>query len=303
MSTAAVHELEESRLGALAAVIAVTVWGIGPVLIKFVSLPSMTIALYRFWIGAVVFTAALYLRGARLDRTVLRQSAPGGLVFAANIAFFFAAVKQTTVTDASVIAALQPVILLFVASRRFGERIRLADVALSGVSLAGVLLVITGTASTSAHHRLLGDVLAVGALITWAWYFVASKAARQHLGALEYQAGLLVVGAAALTPVALLAVHQTWPTSGQWAWLLVIALGPGGGHLLMNWAHGHIQLSVASLLTLASPAISAVGAALFVDEPLVAAQVVGVGVVLGALALIVVNNTRTAAAAAVEPVE
>src|SRR5438067_1233705 len=131
MSTATARE--QSHRAEIAAAVAVTVWGIGPVLIKFVDLPSMSIALYRFWIGAIFFTAVLYARGQRVDRTVLRRSAPGGVVFTANIVMFFGAVKLTTVTDASVIAALQPVLLLFVASRRFGERIRPADLALSAM--------------------------------------------------------------------------------------------------------------------------------------------------------------------------
>src|ERR1041385_6019656 len=94
-----------TRLTDAAAIAAVTVWGIGPVLIKF-------------WIGAAVFTAALYARGQRLTAAVIRQSVVGGVVFALNLITFFTAVKLTTVTDASVITALQPALLLFVASRR-----------------------------------------------------------------------------------------------------------------------------------------------------------------------------------------
>ena len=78
-------------------------------------------------------------------------------------------------------------------------------------------------------------------------------------------------------------------------WLVVIAVGPGGGHLLMNWAHAHVRLSITSLLTLASPVISAVGAAVALGEPLFALQVAGMAVVIASLAAVVYRMSGTEA--------
>jgi drug/metabolite transporter (DMT)-like permease len=276
------------RLASLsAAVIAVVAWGIGPVLIKFVHLPGLAVAFYRLWLGALMWLVVLYLRGGRLSRSVLWRSTPGGVAFGLNVALFFTAVKLTTVTDASIISALQPALVLLVVGRMFGERVTRYDALWTALAIAGVVLVVAAGGSGGGGD-IGGDVLAVGALAAWTWYFLASKTARRQLGALDYQAALALVAAVVITPVALAAGATPAPrTLGNVWWLVVIAVGPGGGHLLMNWAHAHVRLSITSLLTLASPVISAVGAAVALGEPLFALQVAGMAVVIASLAAVV----------------
>ena len=63
---------------------------------------------------------------------------------------------------------------------------------------------------------------------------------------------------------------------------------PGTGHLLMNWAHRHVRLTVASMAELLAPPVSMIGAVIFVDEPIGrATQAVGGAVVLAALAAVI----------------
>ena len=74
-------------------------------------------------------------------------------------------------------------------------------------------------------------------------------------------------------------------------------IGSGGvGHLLVNWAHEHIDLSVMSLLTLAVPVVAVISAAVFLDESIVWQQVVGMAVVLVALGVVALQTTRAAPA-------
>jgi drug/metabolite transporter (DMT)-like permease len=56
------------------------------------------------------------------------------------------------------------------------------------------------------------------------------------------------------------------------------------GHGLMTWAQRHLALSIASLMTLGSPVISAVGAWAIYSESLRPLQIVCAAVVLAALA-------------------
>jgi drug/metabolite transporter (DMT)-like permease len=284
------------RLATLsAAVVAVVAWGVGPVLIKFVHLPGLAVAFYRLWLGAGIWLVLLRARGGHLSRDVLRRSTPGGVAFGLNVALFFTAVKLTTVTDASIISALQPALVFLVVGRMFGERVTRSDVAWSALAIGGVVVVVAAGGS-AAGGDVGGDVLAVGALAAWTWYFVASKTARRELGALEYQTGLALVAAVVVTPLALAAGATPAPhTLANVGWLLVIALGPGGGHLLMNWAHAHVRLSITSLLTLASPVISAVGAAVVLGEPLAALQIAGMAVTIAALAAVVYRMSGEAA--------
>ncbi len=55
----------------------------------------------------------------------------------------------------------------------------------------------------------------------------------------------------------------------------------------MNWAHRHVQLTVASMAKLLAPPVSMVGAAIFLDEPITLPQAIGGATVLAVLAAVV----------------
>lgn len=284
----------------LAAVVAVGLWGLGPLIVKASDLPGFTVALYRLLIGGALMTALLYARGGRLRASTFRASAPGGVAFGVNILFFFTAVKLTSVADATIISALQPALLLLLVGPLFGERVRPAVVAWTAVALGGVALVVYGAGAGT--RTLAGDLFAVGALLTWVWYFVASKQARAHVGALEYQAALLLVSTAVVVPVILLANDPlVLRTPTDWLVCVTVSVVPGGGHLLMNYAHGQIKLTVASLLTLATPVIAVAGAALLLDEAVTPLQVLGGAVVLTSLAVVILRMAQTRVVAPDDP--
>jgi len=288
--------------GMSAALLAVVAWGAGPVMARGIHMPGMAVVFYRLWIGGLLTAGVLYARKGRLSWRVLRLSLAGGIAFGINISFFFSALKLTTVANATVISALQPALLFLVAGPMFGEHVRARDVAWTATAIAGVGMVVFG-AHSSHGHELKGDLLAVGALFAWSYYFVASKRARQHLGALEYQTAMTFVSAAVATPIALLSGQALAPghyDATTWMWLFLIVAGGGLGHLAMNYAHAHVQLTITSLLTLSTPVTSAAGAALFLHEGVSWAQAFGMAVVLAALGIVVTGHSRPEAALAAE---
>jgi len=282
------------RLGLWAAVAAVTVWGASAVLIKGVEgLNGIGLACYRVWLGAVVVTVLHRAGGGRITRELLRASFWGGLAFTADLVLFFCAVQQTSIVNATIIGALQPLLVLAVANRLFGERARATEIAWGAVAVGGTALVVLGGDGGGANS-VGGDALAVGALMAWTLYFVATKSARQRLGAFDYLTGMSLVAAVAVVPLPFLFEGSLGATdTNGWLTIVCIALVNGLlGHFLMSYAHGHVSLLTVSLLTLAIPVISAAAAAVFVDEPLTALQVVGMAVVIAALATVTVLTSR-----------
>lgn len=284
----------------LSAVVAVVLWGIGPLFVKATDLAGLTVALYRLLLGGLLMTALLYLRGGRLHGDAFRASAAGGVAFGVNILFFFSAVKLTSIADATIISALQPAILLVLVGPLFGERVRAATVGWTVAAIGGVGLVVYG--SSAGTRTLLGDLLAVGALLTWAWYFVASKQARARIGALEYQASLLIVSTVVVVPVVVLTGNQLLLREPQhWGVVVAVSVVPGGGHLLMNYAHGQVKLTVASLLTLATPVVATGGGAVLLGEGIGPLQVLGGAVVLISLAMVILRMAQTRVVALDDP--
>lgn len=262
-------------------------WGIGNVAVAKAPLGGLALAFHRLWLGALLYTIALGLRGGlRFTRRDVRLALPGAVAFALDIAFFFEATKHTTLADATTISALQPLVILALAGRRFGERVRALHVVCALTAIAGVALVVRGSGATG-KVTLYGEVMAILATGAWAWYFVASKEARRHLGTLEYLTLVFLLGIPLMGVVALLSGQLTGPEGRigveSLAWVAAVVLLPGSGHLLVNWAHHHTTITLTSLVTLLMPVLSTAGAAVFLDQPVGPLQVVGIVVVTAAL--------------------
>ena len=281
--------------GVAAASGAVVLWSGGNILAKSVSLEGPVLALHRLWVSSLILGFVLWRRGGRLDSRTLRLAAPGGVAFGLNISLFFTAVKLTSMAHAALISNLQPLLILLVAAPLFGERVRRSDLAWGGVALVGMAIVLLGGAGQSTTSWA-GNGLAFLALLAWTVYFIVSKQARTTLDTLEYQVALGIVGAIVVLPIAVLVGGVT--DVGRWDALGVLAMvaGPGSGHLLMNWAHQHCPIMIASMLTLAVPVLSVLFAWILLGESVLGIEVFGMAVTLGALGLLLHGHVRAAAA-------
>ena len=276
-----------SPAGQAGAVLGVTCWAAGNVMVVEAPMSGLQIAFWRILLGAAVYTAAVYVSGRRLSRAMLRVVAPAGVVISIEIAVFFVAIRETEVANATVISNLTPIVLLAIAARSFGERVTGLLVAVTAVSLVGVVLVVFGSTQHTSWSPL-GDSLSFVAMLFFAAYFVLAKRGRETVPILEFQACLWLAGAMVLFPVSVVdAGGVAWPSGTQWIWLVALLAVPGTGHLLVNWSHHHVRLVITAMLTLAIPVMSTIGAVLFLDQAVNAVQVVGMVITLAALSLVV----------------
>ena len=300
-STEPAHPSGSSPAGVTAAITAVVIWGLGNALIKGLGINGLALSFYRLGFGAVFYAVILYARGGRLTKDSFKFGWKGGVAFGADIALFFVALQLTTVAIAVTVNALQPIVIVGFAAVLFGEKIRRYHLVWTVVAIAGVAAVAFGATGAGAGNTW-GIVVSFLSLLTWAWYFIASKQARRSLDTLEYMTVMLMVAFVAVAPISLLTGSLT-AADGRLTWkafagVWVIVLLPGSGHVLINWAHGHTTLLFTSLATLATPVISAGAAAVFLGEDVNAVQWVGMAVVLVALAAVIVTDARSGATTA-----
>ena len=280
-----------------AAALAVTCWSAGNVIVDKAPMAGLQIAAWRLFYGAVVYFAILYLAGHRTSWKHMRISAACAITIALEIAFFFVAIKETTIANATIIGALQPLVLLVVAARQFNERITKLMTVVSIVAIIGVGFVLFGSADGAEWHPF-GDAMAFLAMLLFAAYFVLAKRARATIPAFEFQAVSMLIGAAVIFPILFVSngFAVEVPSMNDSWWLLLLLAVPGTGHLLMNWAHPKVKLSLTSMLTLAIPVLSTLGGVWFSNETINLTQVAGMAIVLGALAIVIRNDIQTAAA-------
>jgi drug/metabolite transporter (DMT)-like permease len=288
---------ELATRGAAAVVLAVVVWGFGPILIKKTELPNLVLAFWRLWLGFGVLAVAHAANGGRVRWTALRRSALGGVCFGANVALFTAAVQRTSVAEVTLVSAFQPVLVLLLAGPLFGERPGRREVVLIAASLVGVAVFEAG-AMQGPVWSLSGYLFAVGALLTFTGYYLASKQARVHLEPVEYMTSSLLVAALVVTPVVVVSGQPVADVHGTtWVWLALFVLVPGAlGHLLVNWAHRFVDVTISSVIVVGLPVVAALLAWVLLGETLGPLELIGGAAVIACVAAIATRPTLSGAA-------
>lgn len=279
--------------GTLAVTAAMVVFGINNVIVRTTDLSGTATASYRLFLGVGLLSTVLTVVGRRPTSAGLRLALAPGLAYGVSILLFFSAFKATSIANATLIASLQSGLSLTVVGRLFGERVRMPELVLTGAATAGVALVILG-GETGGAGRLSGDLLAIGGMLANTVYFVLAKRARERstVAAGSFQVGLLLVAAAMTVPLMAGSADRVLPDADDWVRLVALAVGGTLGHLGVNWAHRHVTLTTASLLTLAVPVVSSAIAWVVLDEHLSAVQWVGAGITLASLAAVVLRAVR-----------
>ena len=278
-------------MGPMVAVIAITVLSSMPPLTKYIDVAGLALAAHRFVWLSVGLVVVLYLRGGRLSLRAFQLGWSSGVLFAANIALFYTAVKLTTVANATVLGAIQPVLSLLLVGPLFGEKVRRSEVAITVFAVAGVVTVVYGSSITPVWSPR-GDILALLATVLWTAYLVTTKRARVELGALELQTVLTLVAGALVLPLALFSGQSFEVPRSDWPWLAFLVIVPGAGHTLVNWAHAHTPLVLISMLFLLNPVVATGLAALFLDEPVNGFQIAGMALVIGSLGVLMLRQRR-----------
>ncbi|MED5361725.1 MAG: DMT family transporter [Actinomycetota bacterium] len=282
--------------GVPAAAIAMVGWAASGVIAKGITeLGALAVVFWRMWIYAVIVLLFLKLRGTPHRKDSLRVSWRGGISLGADIMLFFSAVRLTTVANATVIGSCQPLIMLLIAGRLFGERPKRHHWFLALVAICGVAIVMFGSTGVQGWSPK-GDLLAVAVVAAWTGYFVFSKLSSRQIESSQYTGATALICALFATPFALASGQVfTMPSSNAWVWLVVLSIGPGfTSHMLMNWSLSRIPAWLGSTLTLAIPVTATVMAWIFLGEEVAALQFVGMAVVLVTLGVIVLSQSKTA---------
>ena len=285
----------------IAAITAVAAWGIGPIFNKAMTVDTPAIVFYRMLIGAPMMIVVAYRTGGALTRDLMRKTALPGVLFGLSFLSGFASVKMTSIANATLITTVQPILVLFVAPKLFGERIRARQLMYSAFSMSGVLLVVLAAASTSGA-KLSGDLMALLNVVIWTVYFILSKKRRvAGVHSWSYLAAVFLWASFFILPFGVVASNDLGAMESlDWVYVLAMAIGPGFvGHGLRTWAQSHVDVTLASLLGLMSPVISTVAAWFVFGESLTPWQIVGAAVVLSFLALLV-GEQKSSAEAAIE---
>lgn len=277
----------DSREVAITAVlIGVVGWGVGPLLVRGMSVSGVSVAFYRMWLAVPVMAVLARVLGERLTIRTLKLCVVPGILFAFSMMFSFESMRTTSIANATLIGQLSPALMILGAGRLVGEKPTSRAVMSAMVSFAGLGLMVAASGDTSGSS-LSGDLLAVANVFCFTGYFLMMKKLRNaDVGSWEFLAGVFLVGALALTPYCLVAADDLGGvTDLDFVRLAAMIVGPGVlGHGLITWATRHLDVTTTSLLTLLSPPLSVIGAWIIFEQQLTVGQLVGGLIVLAGLA-------------------
>jgi drug/metabolite transporter (DMT)-like permease len=201
---------------------------------------------------------------------VLRPGGPGlaalRLPFAAaaltvvalfgNYALYFWALKRAPVVEANLINYLWPLLIVVFAAVLAKQRVRPLQWLGTALGLAAAVLLVTrGEAMAFDARHAAGYAAAFGAALVWALYSVVNQ---RHAGV----PATAIAGNYVVVALLAAAVHvgvEDWvaPTTGQWAAMVAMGLGPSGlGFALWDRASKHGDLAVLGTLSYAAPVLS-----------------------------------------------
>jgi drug/metabolite transporter (DMT)-like permease len=289
-----------ATLPLFAAATAVFAWGFGPLFVKGIDAPLSTIVTFRVLLAVPVAIAVAYATGGRLSWSLHRRAFPTAVCFALSFITGFASFQQTSIVNATLIPALQPALVLLVAARMFGERRTRAELVYAAIAFLGVVGVVAGASATGSTTE--GNLLAVANLLVFTGYFLLAKREREDdvhswslLAAVFVDTTVVIVPWAFIVGTDFGAIHGV-----DWLLLVGLVLLPGMvGHGFMTWAHHYVDVTVTSMMTLADPVVSIVGAWVIFSQALEPLQIVSTFVVLLALGAIL-RRQRAARALAAE---
>ncbi|MCB1480144.1 MAG: DMT family transporter [Tepidamorphaceae bacterium] len=277
---------ERPVLAFFCVVVGAVAMGISPIFVRLADVGPFASAFWR-----VALALPLLWAWAQWDSRQRKHKAPlthaekrrnlklviaAGVLFAGDLFFWHISIMNTTVANATFLAALAPIAVVLGSWTILGEKIT-SNIVLGlalGVLGAGFLL---GSSYKFAPEHLTGDIYGMITALFFGAYFLAVRPARRHMpaGVVIFRSSL--VTAAVLLVVALSLEDTVLPASLHGlAMLLCLAfVSHAGGQGLLAFALGHLPAAFSSIVILIEGVAAAVFGWIILGEHLTLLQLTG----------------------------
>ncbi len=236
-------------------------------------LPAVPAVVIAFW---RMTTASCLLWGfssvkpqGSISRSNARKTVLAGVFLGLHFAFFFGALKLTSVANATVLATMAPVFTALI--ERFGFKRPWNRDVFSGliVAVLGAIL-IRGTDTGFLHGNQLGNLLALLSSLWMAVVLLVAEQIRQKTATIVYSR--LVYTIAGIT-LLLIAIAFSYPlfvfSYRDFTWLFLLGLIPTVvGHTSFNYAVKYIRPTIVASVPLGEPIIASALAWFLLREPI-----------------------------------
>lgn len=258
--------LASHRTGLLFGLIAAAIWGGMYVVSKVVLavVPPFTLLAVRLLLGAASLGAVVAWRRSwpqLAPAAWLRLLAVGVLGYGISLGFQFTGTNLSTAANGAVITAATPAFVYLFAWLLLRERIGARRLLALALSTIGVLLIIDPRQAQLDPQLWAGNLLLVGAAVTWALYSVLVRRSTRQLDALAFTLIAFLGGLLAAVPAAAIQLrsHSVGAlTPGLLLGILYLGIiSTAVAAYLWNKAFEQLEAGLASLTFFAQPLVGA----------------------------------------------
>lgn len=259
---------------------------LGPLFVRLADSGPIAAGFWRLFLALPFLALFARLDGQRLTgmrRGTLAAVLAAGVVFALDLASWHVGIEMTRLANSTLFGNSGSLVLMiwgFVLLRRLPRGSEWLAI-LSALAGAAILL---GRSFEISATTLFGDLFCLLAGLFYAGYLLILQDARKSLGNWTLLTWVCLSGAPVLLALALARGEPVWPTD----WTPLVALFVSSqllGQGLLVFSLGHFPPLVIGLALLTQPAIAALSGWLAFGETLEIADIVGMIMLGGALAL------------------
>jgi drug/metabolite transporter (DMT)-like permease len=266
----------------------------------FAELTPLAFTFVRFGLMTALAFAVLAARGRpwRVRRADLPRFLLAGL---AGYTFyqlgFVLGLERTSPFASSLLIAMVPLFTMVMLALR-GERTRARGWAGLALALVGVAIFLADQLGRGADGSLIGDLLSVGAAISFALYGVVNRPLARDYPPETYTAYTLLAGSLPLMLIASpAALAQDWGAVSALGWLAIVymvILPVYVAYMIWNWAIARRGAAAATSFSLLVPIASGALSAWLFGEQFGLLKLLGAALVLAGLAIVRTPARRAA---------
>jgi|GEM_PF-149122 drug/metabolite transporter (DMT)-like permease len=273
-----------------------------PLLVRHAAAPGVVFSFYRMIVTMVILTPLQIIVSRKkvsqekipFDRRMLIFPLAAGFCSAFDLSLWGNAVLKTTISSATLLNAISPIWVSFIAVLFLKEKI-------TGKFWIGLVLVMIGItaisgvfSSTQTSGSMSGNLLAFFSSFFYAGYYTFTELGRRHFSTLNQMWYSLLFSMLTLGVVMVLSDYPFTGYSRQTVAAIIVSslVCQLGGYFCLTYALGKLPATVVSPANQIQPILSSLMAVLIFAEPFRGYQMIGaVGILLG---LYLINQSKVA---------
>ena len=253
-------------------------------------IPPMAMTFFR-WLFAILILAPFAWPHVRRDWPILRRNwkvmlALGAIGVGIHNALAYLGLNYTTATNGVILNSFIPVMIITFSWVFLSERLTPLQLLGVGISLSGVLAIITqGSLQALLHFRLnIGDFFIILSMAMWTAYTIGLRWRPAGLNVMSFLLVVAVIGNFCVLPLWLaemaLGHHVAWSWVNFGALVSVALFSSVLAYLFWNRGVEVLGASVAGLFVHLMPVFGIVLAWVFLNEQLMPYHVAGIALIL-----------------------